>query len=306
MPVASVSRLVRRWCLRRTVIRCAVGSALALLLLSIFFLNRVGARLDEALLGVGAHALAYPGAPPEETRLLELNGVSLSLRTQEVDAPIRHVIEHYRQRCVGSNRGGSPIVKAVQALSTGSALHEGVGYVACIDLNAADLESLARTLDRFARTWDLSTLGGARYVYARRSVERPATSTFLLSMWVDGRFDLRKLLPLAGLDAEGVDLADFPRPPNAQRLISVREASKPSTMVAYLVHGLAPSQALDGYRARLARRGWSLLEGAPGQTVLIDGSRLLAARKPGRWVSLVAHPADAGGAIVTLLETRSR
>lgn len=284
--------------------RFATSVAVALVLLSIIGLSRAGARLDEALLRMGERALAFPGAPAEQARIIELNGVSLTIRTQEVDAPIRAVVEYYRQRCATSERGDSSVVAAVRELSTASALRDGAGYVACVDIEAVDLESLVRSLDQFAHSWDLSHLGGTRYVYVRRSADHPTSSTFVFTMWVDGSFDLHELLPMADRDAVGADLAEFPRPPNAQRLIHVREQSKPSTVVAYLTRDAEPDEILKSYRSRLANRGWSFVEKAPHDSILVDGSRLLAVRKPGRLVSVIANRTDQGRAIVTLLETR--
>jgi hypothetical protein len=262
--------------------------------------------LDEALLGMGEQVFAYPGAPAEKPRVVELNGVSLSLRTQEVDAPISAVVEHYRHRCATSSRSDSSLVAALRALAVASALRDDAGYVACVDIDAADFELLIRKLGRFAHSWDLSHLGGARYVYVRRSPEHPTSSTFVLTMWVDGPFDLHRLLPTATRDADGKDLAELPRPPNARRLLYVRERSEPSTVVVYRTRDAEPEQILKNYRSRLAEMGWSFVETATGEPMRIDGFPMLAVRKPRRFVSVITHRVDEGGSIVTLLETRSR
>ena len=264
--------------------------------------RHVDADVDRALLGLGARALKFPGTAPGVVRTVEVNGIQVSIRGQSVDEPLESVLQHYERRCARGFAGASPVVHALAALSSRSDLREDEGYVACVDVQASDLGALVQRLRRFAQTWNLQALGSARYVYAMRSVEHPSSSTFVVAVWADGPLELRRALPLDGADAPGKGIEGAPRPPDSQRLLSIREVSRPSAAVVYEARTGSPSDLLSRQRAELVARGWSILERSAGEEVRIDHTYVLAAAKHERLLTVLTHQRRSGGSFVIHLE----
>jgi hypothetical protein len=293
----SASRMAGFAPLLRVSLLAAVGGALMCALL----LRNARAQLDEAMLGLGSRAMAFPGAPISDARTLRINGVDVHLRTEAVDAPLPHVLRHYRNVCASPHPGSGDYAAFIASLATRSRSTDRDGYVACVETRAGDIESLAERLVRFSKTWDLADVGPLRYAYATRASERPDEQTFLLTMWADASIELRDLLPLGTSDAKGTDLLDVPRPPSSQRILSATEVSAPSGVYVYLTHGVRGSELTQVYRRALSQRGWNILERNPHESIEVDDVLILSAEKGGRTLSVLVRAEAASPAVVTLL-----
>ncbi len=263
-------------------------------------LRAVHAQVDETLLSLGSRALSFPGAPDEEPRTVEVNGVRVSLRTQLLEAPLEDVLSHYEGACGGSDAHTSQ-AGFLASLATRARRTSRDGYVACIELLSQDVPSLIRRVSSFAKSWDLADIGLPRYAYARRVDDTPRGPTHVVTIWSDESLDLRRLLPQGQGDAPGEDPKDLDRPAQSQRLLSAREPSDPSAVYVYRVKGCSAAELEGAHRRMLSRRGWRIIERHPGESVAIDGARLLSAEKDSRLATAIIHREQPESLFLTLL-----
>lgn len=263
----------------------------------VLFHQTVQADPVEALLRSGAELMEYLGAPQEPVRDLELNGVTVSFRSQTVDAPIDVVLDHYESICAARNAG------LVEQLSAQVARTDDAGYIACLDTGgtARGLPALAQQFLRFSVTGNLAELGGLLYARAHSVSGASGPRTFLFTMWSDGALDLFGMLPSGWDDATGSDVEGVPRPTGSQRILSATETGKPSGLVVYRLRGNSPSDLESFYRAELLKRGWSIIERHPSESISIDGIRMLAAEQGNRLVTVLVEPREASETILTIL-----
>jgi hypothetical protein len=254
------------------------------------------ARADatEALWALGAQIEGFPGARHEGVRQLQLNGVRVSFRTQTVKASLGDVLAHYEATC------GT-------AIATQSARNDSAGYVACLDMGdpPPELGALVNGFLRFSETGDLSEVGDPRYILARRVASGSEEKTFLLTMWADSGFNLYSMAPHADADAAGRDFVGVPRPLGSQRILSAWEERQPSGVVVYRVLGKSAQELEAFYRTQLPRRGWTIIERHPSESVQVDGTRMLSAEKDNRLVTVLSHPGEASRAVLTILASES-
>lgn len=268
-------------------------------LASVLLLRSVHADIAEVLWGAGAQAMEYPAAPPAAARELRLNGARVSFRTQTIDAPLEKVLVHYESLCAGRDAG------LTERLSVQAARNNDRGYVACLDMGDAprDLSSIANRFLRFSETGDLAELGALRYVRARRVSGPSGDQTFLLTVWADSAFNLLRMLPAAGADAGGSDLAGVPRPPSSQRVLSAWEAGQPSGVVVYRVLDGSAAELVSFYRAEFSKEGWTIIERHPSESISIDGIHMISAEQGNRMVTVLAHPGEASETVLSILSS---
>lgn len=279
-------------------VRVSLLAAVASAIVCGVLLRQAGAQVDGTLLGLGSRLMAFPDHPAEEARSIELNGISVSMRTQVVRASLSAVLSHYQSVCSQASPG-SPIAGAVlSALSARSGVRDEDGYVACIALRAGALGSVVEALSKFSETWNLADLGALRYVYASRAEE---SQTFVLTMWTEGSVNLRRLLPVEGADAVGRDPAGVPRLPGTRRILSAKERSEPTGVFIYSIESVPMDEAEAGYRRLFAAHGWTVIERHRGESVQIDGARVIHAGQGQRLATVIASPDEAGATILTLL-----
>lgn len=281
--------------------RLSAFVAVVLALVSLPLLSQVGAQVDEAMLALGSRVMSFPGEPVAEARTININGASFFLRTQVVEAPLSQAIRHYRSVCTSAHAGSSSHASIMASLATRTGESDSDGYVACIDMGASDLETLVRRMARFSKTWDLAALGSLRYAYLRRAAERPARETFVLTMWTDESVDLARLLPTGDDDAGGSDLTGVPRPPESQRILSAKELREPAGVFVYLVRRTTASELERDYRRQLAELGWAIVERSHGESVELNGVRVLSAEKGHRLVTLLFYPDGTAQTVTTIL-----
>jgi len=264
-------------------------------------LREARAEFDGAMMGLGSRAMRFPGTSLSEVRTLQINGADVLFQTQVVDAPLAHVLRHYRSVCGTARRGFSDSGSLIASLATRSRITDRDGYVACVETGASDIETLAARLAKFSKTWDLADVGPLRYAYAMRAVDRSEDRTFLLTMWADASIDLRGFIPLGTADAMGTDPVELPRPPSSQRILSATEVSAPSGVYVYRVHAASAAEFARHYRRALLERGWAILERNPQESIEVDGVQALSADKGGRTLSVLVHADKSLATVVTLL-----
>lgn len=282
-----------------------------------FLLRAVQADVTETLLGVGAQIMEYPGSREEAVRQLQLNGVSLSFRTQTVEASFADVLAHYETLCTMRDGGlGEQLTTllsshtaapsnpgVLHAVTSQTSSNEGAGYVACLDMGEAPqgLEALARKFVRFSQTGNLHDIGELRYVLARRVASDQEEKTFLLTIWVDSSFYIHQMLPLDGADAEGRDPVGVPRPSGSQRVLSAWEAQTPSSVYVYKMPATSAAEVASYYRRELPRNGWTIVERNLFESMEIDGILILSAEKDNRFVTVLSNSDEPSRAMFTIV-----
>lgn len=267
--------------------------ALAVLALAVL----LGSARAELAGLLGAETMSYPGAAPEPARLLRLNGVPVSFRTQIIAASLDEVLLHYQSLCAGRHAG------LAEWLSIQSVRSKDAGHVACLDMGDAsrDLESLADRFVRFTQTGDMGALGGLRYMRARRVLDTPGDQTLVLTVWADSPFNLFQMLPADGADAGGSDVPAVPRPRSSQRLLSAWEAGSPSGFVVYRVPAESAANLISFYRNELPTSGWTIIERHLSESITIDDVRMVSAERGKRMVTVLARSTEASDTLLSIL-----
>ena len=279
------------------VFRLGLFLLVLVVLASAVLLRSAHADVARFLWGAGAETMSYPGAPSEPARVLQLNGIRVSFRTQTIPASLDEVLLHYESLCTGPNAG------LAEQLSMQSVRSKDAGHVACLDMGDAprDLGSLADRFLRFSATGDLGALGALRYMRARRVPGMPVDHTFVLTVWADSAFDLFRMLPTDGADAGGSDVAAVPRPRGSQRVLSAWESGSPSGLVVYRVPHESAAELESFYRSELSANGWTIIERHPSESVVIDDIRTLSAERGNRTITVLARPAEPSVTVLSIL-----
>lgn len=192
-----------------------------------------------------------------QTRSVLLNGQRLLLRSRSTEQPVSVVLDAFESECraprdtgraeAASAHPSEPWLTARHADPDGS-----VGQSAC--LARSDGRSLPARLWEFARSGDLSSLGQARYVLARRA---PASAgTHVLEVWSSGTLSLRELLD--GPDAPSAD--PVPSPAGAEPLLDAHVEGEPDA-VRLFTSTERPRVLLDRYARQLLASGFEAVPG---------------------------------------------
>lgn len=276
------------------------------------------AEIDETLLDLGSDLMRFPGSLHGQVRDVRVNGARVSLRAQYVEAPVAQVLSHYENACAESNARvfralgeavGGPVSRAAPALgalATSSGRRGNRGYVACADFGAsADLDGVLHQLLGLAHGDDLNEIGNLRYAYVEGDDGSGHERSFVVAIWTSSSSLLRRLVPPEGRDAEGRDIRGLPRPRDMQRLLSAWEVDGPSGVFSYVTDAHSSAELESFYRAVLPSHGWRVLHRHPGESIEIDGLRMLSAEKEQHLITVVAHPAEQARTILTILASEA-
>jgi hypothetical protein len=127
-----------------------------------------------------------------------------------------------------------------------------IAQLGCLAQPDDGLRGLITRLGAFRDTGEVSKLGEARYVVARRSAD--GKSSHVLALWPDGAFNLRAMVASEG-DAPGRDSEHVPRPPDARRVLSATLPDQPYALRMYDSRRSRPD-LLGFYDRELGQRGW--------------------------------------------------
>lgn len=142
----------------------------------------------------------------------------------------------------------------------------GKGMVACFvpDQSREHSErSLQAALQEFQDTGNLGAVGRFRYAYVREG----ATGCNITTVWTDGSFNVKALMPEDGQDARGADPTMMKRPEKVSRMFTGTVDGLP-----YRVYGYRskedPKTVIDAYDHQMEGAGWlsvsnPIFEGMP-------------------------------------------
>ncbi len=265
--------------------RILVRSGLTMLVVWVglgVFVRMARATVYERLLGMGSDMAKFldDGDTTGKPRDIRLNGQKLQVATGSTTQSVQDVIGFYNKRYGGRDGGmrqhfqkmideghtkDPERLRKLLAKGPLNALSEvrgdgggDLGFSAFTDLGPGDGEprALFDRVHKFGRTGQLSDMGAAYYVYARKSGDK--TSFFLL--WADKDFNVFDLVggkdDAGGRgDVPGEDLPGVPRFPGGRRFFSSSEPAKNYAVAGYDLPA-DPGSVQAFYRARMAAEGW--------------------------------------------------
>jgi hypothetical protein len=243
-----------------------------------------------------------PGEPPH---VVLLNGQRLLFSSRSSEQPVSAVLDAFELECdsraatpsgagdgLEKHRGAHALpIEAEVGAASPSALPErwlaarhaaddgSVGQGACFA--RSDARSLGERLWGFVRDADLSSLGQARYVLARRAPS--AARTHVLEVRAPGSFSLRALVD--GPEAPPALTEPVPAPAEVELLLDARVEGQPHAVRLYASPEL-PRALLERYTRQLVASGFEPVpspDGAaptrrallgPGLAVLLAVSRV--------------------------------
>jgi hypothetical protein len=233
-----------------------------------------------ALLLLEQLAASEEGQP----HVVVLNGQRLLVRSKTTDSPVSAVLDAFELECDGlvseASRGAAAAPREVSGLATPSAAafrperwlaarHADpagdVGQSACFA--PSDARGLSERLWDFVRDGDLSSLGQARYLLARRAPA--AAGTHVLEIAAPGPFSLRALL--GGPEAQPAAAEPVPAPAGAELLLESRVEGQPHAVRLY-TSPEQPRVLLDRYTRQLVDSGFERVPSPPDDGGAPDGA----------------------------------
>jgi len=228
----------------RGALRVAAFLGCANLAFSALMLPQARAAAEEAAKRTGLQLLEQIGptlvGPPE---VALINGQPMSLASKMTPLGVDQVLERFEAHCREHSAG---LANEIAALPNGAAAlaklpeelrdpsrwlssktiadDHKVGQIACIARkdSGGGLKGLVDRVLAFTDSGDLSEIGDARYIVARR--DEASGQTHVLAMWTEGKFNIPAMFTNVG-DAPGTDSRDAPRPPDARRVLSAEMAN---------------------------------------------------------------------------------
>ena len=247
-----------------------------------------------------------------QKRPLRINGEAIYVGAVTVDTPLAEVLDRAeagcKKRSAGAVRELDTMPEALRDhLPQGGAAagvlrenQEGRGVVACLVRDEGQpglgLKDLTARLSAMAASGDLAEIGRLRYVFAEKT---PSGRTRVVSAWTEGSFNLYAILPKAGGDAPGSDVADAPRPPQSQRILSADIEGVPYGVRLYDTPA-SPAEVVATYDREMAGRGWEPAFGVAG-----SGPDQRAYTRPGADLMVITGK-DGERTVVSVIETRGR
>ena len=272
----------------------------AFLVVCLFIVVRqADAALDGTLMQFGSEALSFPGIVPGPAGAIRMNGTDVSYRVETLSKPLHEVWAHYAQACGGRAHGSGAVGTLLRAFATRGATSTTQAYVACLDLRRDDLPTMVQLSQQLAQTWDLSSLGALRYVYAQQDSSDPS-HTLLFSMWVDDSFDLRNFVFRGTEDAPGEDPRFVPRPVASHRVLSVEHS--PHMLAVYRVPHVSPEAQAHWYAHHFRSNGWRLGARSKRGFVEVDDALLVVAEQESRSATVAISLTHDGSTLVTTVE----
>lgn len=206
----------------------------------------------------------------QESRVLTINGQSAHVASATVQSDLTTVLDRYESHCLlaksplsdgwklASEEDRREAETKIGKLTVSREENPNEGTVACIVKGEHSASSFSEGMRTFAETGDFGAFGKLRYVYAKRGSNG---STFVMTVWTDDTFDLGKMLPQPGHDVAGGDLAEAPRPPQAQRIFVTALSGAPFSTRVYRT-ALKPEAAIAFYDDTMKNSGWAAGTGA--------------------------------------------
>lgn len=247
------------------------GGYLAVLSLTLggFQLRAAHAEVKTRTVELGRQMLQLANASQHDVNKLTLNGQPMWIGSSLAEDSVSVVLDRYQTDCEKNSAQPSEswreLAKKTDAKKESpSALATGVmragdsqeGTVVCFTKGENSKPTTKEALKTFAETGELGALGNLRYVYVKKSAKG---NTIVLTAWTDDKFNLADLVPPEGSEAPGADFAEIPRPPTANRMMTVQVEGTPFGVNVYKSKQ-GPENVANFYDVEMQKRGWFALD----------------------------------------------
>jgi hypothetical protein len=309
----------------RGALRVAAFLTVANLTVTALSLPQARANAEEAVKRSGLALLQQLGpALVGEPEVAVINGQRMSLASKSTPLGVDQVLGRVEQYCHDNSGGLAQELQALPGTAAGLAkLPSGLrdpsawltsrqtagdgkaGQVACVARkdSGGGLSGLMDRILAFTDTGDLSKLGDARYVVARR--DEKAGNTLVLAMWTEGSFNIPAMFPETG-DTPGSDSRYVPRPPASRRVLTAEISDHPYALRMY-DSDQTHADVLKFYEQQMLPRGYQKHElpetDASGELDLNDHVRAFSLNGVAVIVVTSQTPQDKTG--VSLIEMGS-
>ena len=249
------------------------------LILGAVSIHKAHAALNEKGMEFGEGMLSL-ASTMKDPHTFRLNGQAVHTNAATSLEGVSGVLDKYEANCKASAGGDVPVWDQIPdttkmppkdlKMLVMPILRQTVGkkgMIACFVPNDPAAPHTARAMQEaiqdFEETGNLNALGKFRYAYVR---ETPTGST-VFTVWTDGNFNLKALMPPPGQDAEGSDPVVMMRPQQASRTFTGTVDGMPYRVYGYRTSE-SPKQAIDEYDAQMESAGWlsvanPIFEGSP-------------------------------------------
>lgn len=229
--------------------------------------QRARARTGALNLALGRELAPLAESAGDAGARVSLNGQIAAVASAIVRERKSALLARFEERCLANpglpgsawrdlaaTRAPASQVSALRRLGTIRREGDHDGVVACFERGADTAASLAALARAFASGADLAALGLVRFAYVRERGDR----SHVTMVWTEGSFRLDKLAPPPGVEAEGADFDDLPRPPSSVRRLSIRVEATGFGVNLYEADRVDAS-TLDGFDEAMRARGWIAL-----------------------------------------------
>jgi hypothetical protein len=250
------------------------------ILLGAVGIHKARAALNEKGMEFGEDMMSL-SSMLKDPHTFRLNGQAVHTSTATTLEGINSVLDKYEANCESSLGGNAPVWEGIPDTSKGPPkdakplsvmpiMRQSVGnkgMIACFlpndPLAPHSERALQEAIHDFEETGNLSAVGRFRYAYVKES----ATGSTVFTVWTDGDFSLKALMPPRGQDAQGTDPVVMMRPTKSERIFTGTVDG-----IGYRVYGYrtkeSPKEAIDAYDAQMEGAGWlsvtnPIFEGMP-------------------------------------------
>jgi hypothetical protein len=242
-------------------------------------LHSAKADIAESSMALGRELAPLADLLHENNKLL-LNGQPVFVSTGSTKQSLKTVLDRYEDHCRSHNAAfaeawkdvpelfdenkvqisrapdGKKAEQAAQLTGMGIVRHQNPkeGVVMCLVRDEG--VTFRESIKEFGKTQDLGKIGRLRYAYV--TTDPGTKSSFVITAWTEGKFNLGQFVPQGKEDAYGTDSPDYPRPPSSQRMLS---ASLDGTPYGVRIYGSAaePKQVIDFYDQQMDTSGWQVI-----------------------------------------------
>lgn len=228
----------------RGVGRMIARSAVVLLVVVIMTLLHFRSSVQDALGPLGPRLaragmleqLVLAQQPPDagsNRRVLVMNEQRMEFNVDVSTDSIEEVLTHASQTCPTGQGMGAPVITPDR------------GYVICLRPEITHVLNSDSPIN-------LRTLfGGLDYLYA----ERHGSRTLTIGLHSSDDFDITAFAPEEG-DTPGVELADFPRPPESARIFQSYEQEEPYRLTVFSRNSRSPDELIRWYHDHVDTEIW--------------------------------------------------
>jgi hypothetical protein len=226
-----------------------------------------------------------------------LNGQRLMFESRLTEQPVSAVLDAFERAC-RATPDAAPLGPERWLQARHADVAGNVGQGACFA--NADARSLTERLLDFMRDGDLSSLGRARYVLARRTPD--GAGTHVLEIWAPGSLSLRALVAGPGNPEASVDAHQLPAPSGAEPVLDARLEGQPHA-IRLFTSAEQPIALLGRYTRVIAARGFEVVPSVAGDSdAADDGTTLRRAFLSAELAAFVTASRVGGRTLLSLVE----